>query len=149
MERWSPSVELSKQEQMIMKRLKRVRTLFGFLRLHRHELFDEAFQEQLESMYRTTGAGDPPHAPALMCMVMLLQGYVGASDAEAVEMSLMDLRWQMVLDCLGAVEPPFSQGALQLFRERMIEHEMHSSEGADREREPTPGRQGRAATAPR
>jgi sigma54-dependent transcription regulator len=56
MERWSPPVELSKQEQLLMKRLMRVRALFGFLRLHRHELFDEAFQEQLESMYRTTGA---------------------------------------------------------------------------------------------
>jgi len=107
-----------------MKRLTRVRTLFGFLRVHRHELFDEAFQEQLESMYRTTGAGDPPHSPALMCMVILLQGYVGASDAEAVELSLVDLRWQMVLDCMGAASPPFSQGALQAFRERMIAHEM-------------------------
>jgi hypothetical protein len=107
-----------------MKRLTRVRALFGFLRLHRHELFDDAFQCQLESMYRTTGAGDPPHPPALMCMVVLLQGYVGASDAEAVELSLVDLRWQMVLDCLGADSPPFSQGGLQVFRERMIEHEM-------------------------
>lgn len=44
---------------------------------------------------------------------MLLQGYVGASDAEAVELSVMDWRWQMVLDCLDADEPPFSQGALQ------------------------------------
>lgn len=124
MERWSPPVELSKQEQLLMKRLTRVRTLFGFLRLHRHELFDEAFQEQLESMYRTTGAGDPPHPPALMCMVTLLQGYVGASDAEAVELSVVDLRWQMVLDCRGAVTPPFSQGALQAFRERMVTYEI-------------------------
>ena len=75
-------------------------------------------------MYRTTGAGEPPHPPALMCMVTLLQGYVGASDAEAVELSVVDLRWQMVLDCLGSVAPPFSQGALQVFRERMIAHEM-------------------------
>jgi hypothetical protein len=30
----------------------------------------------------------------------------------------------MVLDCMGAVEPPFSQGGLQAFRERMIAHEM-------------------------
>jgi hypothetical protein len=59
MERWSPPEELSKQEQLLMKRLTRVRALFGFLRLHRHELFDEIFQEQLESMYRTTGAGEP------------------------------------------------------------------------------------------
>ncbi|WP_437974976.1 IS1182 family transposase [Sorangium sp. So ce295] len=124
MERWSPPVELSRQEQALMKRLTRVRALFGFLRQHRHELFDETFQEQLEGMYRTTGAGEPPHPPALMCMVTLLQGYVGASDAEAVELSVVDLRWQMVLGCLGAATPPFSQGALQAFRERMVAHEM-------------------------
>jgi len=124
MERWSLPVELSKQEALLMKRLTRVRALFGFLRLHRHELFDESFQEQLESMYRTTGAGEPPHPPALMCMVTLLQGYIGASDAEAVELSVVDLRWQMVLGCLGAETPPFSQGALQMFRQRMVAHQM-------------------------
>lgn len=82
MERWNPPVELSKKEQLIMKRLNRVRALFGFLRTKRHILFDDAFQEQLEGMYRQTGAGDPPHPPAWLCMVLLLQGYVGASDAE-------------------------------------------------------------------
>ena len=107
-----------------MKRLTRVRALFGFLRLQRHELFDEAFQEQLESMYRGTGAGEVPHPPALMCMAVLLQGYVGASDAEAVELTMVDLRWQLVLGCLGASAPPFSQGALQAFRERMVAHQM-------------------------
>lgn len=60
----------------------------------------------------------------LNCMVTLLQGYVGASDAEAVELAIVDLRRQMVLGCLGAVTPSFSQGALQVFRERMIEHHM-------------------------
>ncbi len=105
-----------------MKRLKRVRALFGFLRLHRHELFDDEFQEQLEGMYRDTGAGAPPHPPALLCMVVLLQGYLGVSDAEAVELSVVDLRWQMVLGCLGAEVPAFSQGALQSFRERMVSH---------------------------
>lgn len=124
MDRWKPPVDLSKKEQMILKRLKRVRPLFGFLRLNRHKIFDDAFQEQLEAMYRQTGAGEEPHPPALLCMVVLLQGYVGASDAEAVEMAVMDLRWQMVLDCLGADEAPFSQGALQLFRERMIANDM-------------------------
>ena len=124
MDRWSPRVELSKQEAFIMKRLKRVRALFGFLRVNRDVIFDAAFQEQLDGMYRQTGAGDEPHSPAMMCMVLLLQGYVGASDAEAVELAMMDLRWQMVLDCLGASEPPFSQGALQTFRERMVAHEM-------------------------
>ena len=36
----------------------------------------------------------------------------------------MDLRWQMALDCLGADAPPFSQGALQNFRDRLIAHGM-------------------------
>ena len=124
MDRWLPPVELSGQEERLLKRLTRVRALFGFLRRHRHELFDEAFQQQLEGMYRTTGAGEEPHPPALLCMVVLLQGYVGASDAEAVELSVVDLRWQMVLGCLGATTPPFSQGGLEAFRERMITHEM-------------------------
>lgn len=122
--RWTPPVELSAREKVLMKRLTRVRALFGFLRLHRHELFDEAFQEQLENVYRQTGAGDPPHPPAFLFMVLLLQGYVGASDAEAVELALVDLRWQMVLGCMGADTPPFSQGALQAFRERMLAHQM-------------------------
>jgi hypothetical protein len=124
MERWKPRVELTKREQLIMKRLNRVRALFGFLRSNRHVLFDDAFQEQLEEMYRQTGAGDLPHPPAMLCMVVLLQGYVGASDAEAVELAVMDRRWQMVLDCLDVDEAPFAQGTLQAFRERMVEYEM-------------------------
>jgi Transposase DDE domain/Transposase domain (DUF772) len=124
MARWEPREELTKQEQFLMKRLARVRALFGFLRMHRRRLFDETFQSELEGMYRDTGAGTAPHPPAMLCMVLLLQGYVGASDAEAVELAMVDLRWQMVLDCLGASEPPFSQGALSAFRERLIEHQM-------------------------
>ena len=124
MDRWNPPVELTAQEEMLLKRLNRVRPLFGFLRRHRHELFDDSFQEKLEEVYRDTGAGEEPHPPALLCMVVLLQGYVGASDAEAVELSVVDLRWQMVLSCLGATTPPFSQGGLQTFRERMIAHEL-------------------------
>ena len=118
--RWNPPVALSRQEQFLMKRLDRVRKLFGFLRLHRHELFDEAFQQELEGMYRNTNAGKVPVAPAQLAMTILLQGYVGASDAEAVELTVVDLRWQMVLGCLGAVEPPFSQGTVHDFRHRMI-----------------------------
>lgn len=124
MDRWKPRVELTKKEQLIMKRLGRVRALFGFLREKRHVIFDDSFQDQLEAVYRLTGAGEQPHPPALLCMVTLLQGYVGASDAEAVELSVMDRRWQLVLDCLDAEDPLFSQGALQAFRERMIAHDL-------------------------
>ncbi len=103
-----------------MKRLVRNKKLFAFLRLHRCELFDDGFQEELEGMYRTTGAGSEPLPPALLCMVVLLQAYTGVSDAEAVELTVMDARWQLVLDCMKAESPVISQGALQKFRERLI-----------------------------
>lgn len=124
MERWSPKRETTRQEEFLLKRLQRTRKLFGFLRRHRHELFDDSFQKELESMYRNTGAGGDPVPPALLAMVVLLQSYLGTSDAEAVELAVVDLRWQMVLGCLGATEPPFSQGALQGFRERLIAHDL-------------------------
>ena len=124
MNRWSPGLALSRKEEFLIKRLKRTRKLFAFLRLHRHELFDDGFQAELEGMYRNTGAGDEPVPPALMCMVVILQGYLQISDAEAVEMSIVDMRWQMVLGCLGAEDPPFSQGGLQNFRERLIGADM-------------------------
>ena len=33
----------------------------------------------------------------------------------------MDRRWQLVLDCMDAEEPPFSKGTLVGFRKRLIE----------------------------
>lgn len=122
--RWNPPVEPSPKEEKLLKRVRRHRKLFGFLRRHRHEIFDDAFQAELETMYRDTGAGHTPIAPALMCMVLLLQSYVGASDAEAVEASVLDARWKLVLDCLEEEEPVFSQGGLQQFRERLIDHDL-------------------------
>ena len=124
MERWRPSETYTKQEQFILKRVEKKRRLFGFLRKHRTEIFDDGFQAELESMYRDTGAGKEPKPPAFMAMVLLLQGLLGASDGDAVELTMLDLRWQMVLDCLGATEPAFSQGALQAFRDRLIAHDM-------------------------
>jgi hypothetical protein len=124
MERWQPRREPSKQEEFLLKRLDRVRKLFRFLREHRHEIFDAAFQDELAGMYRDSGAGKDPVPPALMAMVSIVQGYLRISDAEAVELSVVDLRWQMVLDRLGAHEPPFSQGTLQNFRERLIRTNM-------------------------
>jgi len=124
LKRWQPAQETTRQEKALLKRCTRVRKLFRFLREHRHELFDDEFQAELEAMYRTKGSGRPPVAPALLAMAILLQGYVGASDAEAVELTVVDLRWQMVLGCLGNTAPAFSQGALHDFRHRMIRSHM-------------------------
>ncbi len=124
MSQWTPPVELSRRETLIMKRLQRSRKLFAFLRLHRHELFDSVFQKELETTYRLTGAGEVPVAPAVLCLAILLQAYLGISDAEAVELTILDLRWQMVLGCLGSEEPAFGQATLQQFRERLILHQL-------------------------
>ncbi len=124
MTRWNPSASLSRREQYLVGRMTRTGKLFAFLRMHRHELFDEGFQAELEAMYRSSGEGKQPVAPALLAMVVLLQAYTGASDAQAVELAVVDARWQMVLGVLGQDDPPFSQGALPAFRQRLIAHEM-------------------------
>lgn len=117
-------METTGRESLLLKRLKRTKMLFSFLRLHRHELFDEAFQAELGSMYRDSEAGKVPLPPALLAMAILLQAYTGASDAEAVELTVVDMRWQLVLDRIGQETPAFSQGALHAFRQRMIAHDM-------------------------
>lgn len=121
---WNPSQEYSRKEELLLKRMSRIGKMYAFLRRHRDELFDQEFQQELDSMYRNTGAGEEPKPPAMMAMAMLLQGYVGASDAETIELTVVDLRWQMVLDCMNSDVPPFSQGTFQAFRQRMIDHDM-------------------------
>lgn len=122
--RWEPRVEVTPQEAFLLKRLGRVKKLFGFLRQYRREIFDDEMQSALAEGYRDTGAGSIPVPPAQLAMVLLLQAYTGVSDAEAVELTVVDLRWQMVLDCLGAAKPAFGQGTLQAFRQRFIEHDL-------------------------
>jgi hypothetical protein len=122
--RWEPTETITKQEKYLLKRCRDKRKLFVFLRENRHKIFDDEFQRELEDMYRDTGAGKEPVCPALMAMASILQGYHKVSDAEAVELTVVDLRWQMVLGRLGETKPAFSQGALFEFRERLIEHDM-------------------------
>ena len=122
--RWNPRVELTDQEKALLATVKRTRRLFGFLRQYRTQLFDEAFQAELAAVYRSTGAGKTPHPPAFMAMVVLLQMYTQTSDAEAVQRAVVDLLWQMTLDCLGATKAPFSQGSLHDFRQRLIAHDL-------------------------
>lgn len=122
--RWTPRAETTKREEKLLKRVAKTRKLFGFLRLYRAQLFNESFQAELVSMYRDTGEGQQPVAPALLAMAMLLQAYEGVSDAEAVDLTAVDARWQMVLDVLGSDDAAFSQATLVAFRERLIAHDM-------------------------
>jgi transposase len=65
--------------------------------------------------------GQPPVPPARLALATILQAYTGASDDEVIEATVMDRRWQLVLDCMNAEEPPFSKGTLVGFRKRLIE----------------------------
>jgi hypothetical protein len=87
-------------------------------------LFDDAFQAELAEMYRDTGAGADPVVPALLAMALLLQAYCGVSDHDAVDLTVLDLRWQLVLDRLGRDEPAFAQSTQVDFRDRLIRHDM-------------------------
>lgn len=122
--RWNPPIEPSKQEERVLRRLTRNGKLFAFLRHQRHAIFDAAFQDELIAMYRDSDGGKEPVPPAMLAMATVLQAYAGVSDAEAVERATFDARWQMVLGTLGEGEPPFAQGTLCAFRDRVIEHEM-------------------------
>jgi Transposase DDE domain/Transposase domain (DUF772) len=117
---WNPPVEPSPAEQNVIKLVRRAK-LFVFLRRHRHELFDEAFQRELAALYGEGAKGQPPVPPARLALAVILQAYTQASDDEAVEACVMDRRWQLVLDCLDADHPPFSKGTLVGFRTRLVE----------------------------
>lgn len=84
-------------------------------------LFDAALQADLLAMYSQSKVGAPPIPPAMLGMVTLLQAYERRSDAGAVEQSVFDRRWQMVLDWHDDDKPAFSQGVLVDFRLRLIE----------------------------
>ncbi len=93
-----------------MKRLDRVRKLFGFLRVHRRFSYSTTpFRTARDDVPRH-GAGKSPVPPALMAMATLVQAYLGVSDAEMVELTVVDLRVQMaVWIVLGTDAPAFSQ----------------------------------------
>src|SRR5215469_15275324 len=120
---WRPPVEPSAAEQAVIKAVRRAK-LFVFLRLHRHELFDEQFQAELAQAYKDAPKGQPPVPPAQLALATVVQAYTGASDDEVIEATVMDRRWQLVLDCMDAGQAPFSKGTLVGFRARLIERDL-------------------------
>src|SRR5262247_4123724 len=121
---WNPPIALTPEEHKIAARTRKARKFFVFLREHRHELLDADFQETLAQSYRAEPGGQAPVEAGLLALATLLQAYGHVGDRDAVELTVMDKRWQMVLDCLGAEQPPFSQGTLFNFRMRLIAHNL-------------------------
>jgi Transposase domain (DUF772) len=120
---WQPPIVLSPEETAIVRRVHRAK-LFVFLRLQRHVLFSDPFQEELATaLYDDKPKGHPPIPPAQLALATILQAYTGVSDDEVIEATAMDRRWQLVLDCLDCPEPPFSKATLVAFRQRLIAHD--------------------------
>ena len=107
---WNPPIALSPEEQKIAARTQKARKFFVFLRTIRHELLDADFQQTLAKSYSPEPGGKAPVDAGVLALATLLQAYCHVSDQDAVELTVMDKRWQMVLDCLGAEHPPFSRG---------------------------------------
>jgi hypothetical protein len=115
---------LTLEEQKMAARTRKARKFFVFLREHRHELLDAAFQDTLAETYSAEPGGKEPVAAGMLALATLLQAYCHVGDRDAVELTVMDKRWQMVLDCLGAEPPPCSQGTLCNFRLRLMAHNL-------------------------
>jgi Transposase DDE domain/Transposase domain (DUF772) len=120
---WQPPVACSRLEREVIKRVKRAK-LFVWLREHRHELFDADFQAELAGMYADKPVGQPPTPPAQLALATILQAYTGASDDEVLEATVMDRRWQLVLDCMDHATAPFSKTTLVSFRARLVAHDL-------------------------
>lgn len=121
---WNPPIALTLEEQKIAARTRKARRCFVFLRERRHELLDADFQRTLAQSYSPAPQGKTPVEVGLLALALLLQAYCNVGDRDAVELTVMDKRWQMVLNCLGTEQPPFSQGTLFNFRMRLIAHDL-------------------------
>ena len=93
-------------------------SFYGFLALHRTELFQD---EDFGGLYCSDN-GRPSVPPSLLAMALLLQVHDGVSDEEAKARADFDLRWKVALG-VGLEERPFAKSTLQLFRARLVLHE--------------------------
>src|SRR6266853_4611069 len=121
---WNPPIALTSEAQKIAARTRKTRKFFVFLREHRHEILDADFQHLLAQSARQEPGGQEPVEAGLLALATLLQAYGHVGDRDAVELTVIDKRWQLVLDCLGAEPPPFSQGTLFNVRMRLIAHDL-------------------------
>jgi transposase len=95
-------------------------SFYGQLAAARGRLFkDEDFAE----LYKDTNNGRPSVPPSQLALVLIMQARDGISDAEAIERTAYDLRWNLVLQ-LGAGESLCAKSTLQVFRANLILNDM-------------------------
>jgi transposase len=97
---------------------------FVFLRLHRQEIVEEAFPHEWASLSQEAERGQPPVAPAMLALALMVEAYTGVSDDEVIEATMRYRRWHLVLDGVDTQEAPFRKGTWVAFRKRLIEGPM-------------------------
>jgi transposase len=91
-------------------------SFYGQLAAARGRLFkDEDFAE----LYKDTNNGRPSVPPSQLALALIMQARDGISDAEAIERTAYDLRWNLVLQ-LGAGESLCAKSTLQVFRANLV-----------------------------
>ena len=60
----------------------------------------------------------------MLALALILEAYTGVSGDEVIEATVMDRRWQLVLDCLDCEHAPFGKGTMVAFRQRLIAAQM-------------------------
>lgn len=147
---WTPPIAWTPEEQTMVARTRKARQFLVLLRERRHALLDAALQQTLAQSSSAGPGGKAPVEPGLLALATLVHAYCHVGERDAVERTVMDTRWQLVLDGLGAEPPPFSQSPLGNFRMRLIAHDLDTRllERTGARAEPTGGlgaRQRRAA----
>ena len=115
--RWKPRIEPTKAEQRILKRLTRVRKLFAFLRLHRHEIVDAAFQDELAEMHFVFVVDERGHLVGRVPLFRLLLTPPEAPIREVMEAAIAEhgleiagavliVVFNLIADVLYAVADP-------------------------------------------
>jgi len=121
---WTPPSALTPEEHKIAARPRQARKFFVFWREHRHAWLEAPCQDTFTETYRAEPGGTAPVEAGLLALATLVQASCHVSDRDAVALTVMDKRWQMVLGCLGAEPPPLSQSTLWTFRMRLMAHHL-------------------------
>jgi Transposase DDE domain len=121
---WNPPIALTSEEQHIATRTRKTRKFFVCLREHRQERLDADLQPILAQSSRPEPGGHEPVDAGRLALATLVPAYGHVGDRDAVALTVMDTRWQLVLACLGAEPPPCSQGPLCHCRRRLMAHHL-------------------------
>lgn len=121
---WNPPIALPLEEQKIATRTRKARRFCVLLRERRPALLAVDFPRTLAPSSSPAPHGKAPVEAGLWALALLLQAYGTVGDRDAVALTVMAKRWQMVRDCLDTAPPPCSQGTLCNLRMRLLEHDL-------------------------